>query len=500
MPTHGGASANAELTGAPISRRLRRALCCVIGLCATGAATNAFAGGLYFSDRGVRPMGRGGAFVAGADDLGAIFYNPAGIVEAGNQILADGSFMLFRSSYTRTARIRQYDPNTGQPTGQEWDQTFPKADGSATIQPIPTIAISNRFGLKNAAFAIGMFSPYAAGARYDQHVAGGPAPGRYMLLNLDGSALTVPGVWAGYAPLDWLSVGVGFQMLVGTYRTVTAMTTCLPDRFMCAPEQEDYDAVAQTSVGPIFAPGGNAGVQIKAGRYVRIGGSYQLPFWVDSDATVRVRLPSAAVFDRAWQDGERANVKMKFPWIARLGVEVRDLVPRSRAELAWVYEAWSMHDQIKITPQGVALRDVELFPPEYRVGSINVPRGFQDTMSVRLGIEHWEPIGSYQLDTRIGVMFEKSAIPKPYLSTLTIDLDKVVLGIGGSLHVNKIWRFDALFAHVFATSATVPSDQAAIGAVNPVRSAGAPYPTMVNGGKYEASANILGVGMAVNYM
>jgi long-subunit fatty acid transport protein len=109
-------------------------------------------------------------------------------------------------------------------------------------------------------------------------------------------------------------------------------------------------------------------------------------------------------------------------------------------------------------------------------------------------------VGPYQLDTRIGVMIEKSAVPAAYLSTLTIDLDKVVLGIGGSLHVNKIWRFDALFAHVFTSSTTVGTDVAAIGVVNPVRSAGAPYPNMVNAGKYEASANILGVGMAVNYM
>ena len=45
-------------------------------------ARDAGAAGLYFSDRGVRPLGRGGAFVAGADDLGAIWYNPAGIVDA----------------------------------------------------------------------------------------------------------------------------------------------------------------------------------------------------------------------------------------------------------------------------------------------------------------------------------------------------------------------------------------------------------------------------------
>src|SRR5580765_2469829 len=58
-------------------------------------AATADAAGLYFSDRGVRPMGRAGAFVAGADDLGAIWYNPAGIADCGTSFLADFSWLHF---------------------------------------------------------------------------------------------------------------------------------------------------------------------------------------------------------------------------------------------------------------------------------------------------------------------------------------------------------------------------------------------------------------------
>jgi long-chain fatty acid transport protein len=483
-----------------IDPTIRRAVAVALALCTVGASRYAEAGGLFFSDRGVRPMGRGGAFVAGADDLNAIYYNPAGLTDAGNQLMLDASLMFYQSAYTRQARVRQYDPNTGQPTGQEWDQTFPKAKGTSSVQPIPTLAVSNNFGLKNAMFALGLWTPYAAGTRYDQTVAGAPAPGRYMLLNLDGSALVVPGLWGAWAPAKWVSVGLGVQALVGTYRTLTAMTTCLPDRFLCAPEQPDYDAVTQMEVGPIFAPGGNAGVTFKISDFVRIGGSFQLPFHVDSDATVRVRLPSAAVFDRAYQDGNKANVKMDFPWIARAGVEVRWPKARTRAEIAGVYEAWHMHDTIHVTPKGVTLRDVELFPPEYRVGSIDVPRGFRDTYSVRLGAEHWETIGSYQIDARIGLMYERGAVPPAYLSTLTIDLDKYVLGLGASLHVSKIWRFDLMYAHVFGVSQTVSTDKARIVPVNPVRSTPADHPDVINAGKYEASADIVGLGIAVNYM
>src|SRR5205814_4654165 len=57
-------------------------------VCAASAG-DAHGAGLYFSDRGVRPLARGGAFVAGADDLGAVWYNPAGLADAGTTLFAD---------------------------------------------------------------------------------------------------------------------------------------------------------------------------------------------------------------------------------------------------------------------------------------------------------------------------------------------------------------------------------------------------------------------------
>src|SRR5687768_7377602 len=85
----------------------------VFTLSLSGSARGA---GLYFADRGVRPLGRGGAFIAGADDPGAIAYNPAGLFDAGGQILLDGSWVNFSSEYTRQALVRQVDPNTHETT------------------------------------------------------------------------------------------------------------------------------------------------------------------------------------------------------------------------------------------------------------------------------------------------------------------------------------------------------------------------------------------------
>jgi long-chain fatty acid transport protein len=460
------------------------------------ASVHAQAGGLYFTDRGVRPMGRGGAFVAGADDLGAIVYNPAGLVYARRQFLADMAWLLFHSEYSRAARIRQVDPNTGEPTGQQWDETLPTTEGSAQLIPIPTLAVSYDFGVPNTTFALGMYAPYAVAARYNAAVDGKPNPGRYMLLNLEGSVLVVPGIWAAHQPDPHISLGIGFQMLVGEYRSETVMNACLPERFNCATEAHDYDGVTKLNVGPLFAPGGNIGIIVEPDPHVRIGASYQLPFFVDAPATVQVRIPRAAVFKNAQQQGDKARVQMDFPWIGRVGVEARN--DWLRGELAYVYEAWGMHDEIKISTDNIVLRDVVFLPDEYRITDQTIVRNFRDTWSLRLGGEATWEIEGYKLDTRAGVMYEKSAVPKEYLTTLSIDLDKVIVGIGGSLHVGNTWRFDALIARTFTATETVSTGEAKVPLLNPVRSNPPEFEDYVNAGEYRATATVLGVGMAVN--
>ena len=76
--------------------------------------------------------------------------------------------------------------------------------------------------------------------------------------------------------------------------------------------------------------------------------------------------------------------------------------------------------------------------------------------------EYTLAVGSYVIDVRMGVNYETSAIPNAYLSPLTIDMDKVTLGIGGGLHIGEHLRLDGVYAHVFTGSATVSPSEAAV--------------------------------------
>ncbi|MCC6214194.1 MAG: outer membrane protein transport protein [Polyangiaceae bacterium] len=470
----------------------RRALACsALAAAALGSASPARAAGLYFSDRGVRPLGRGGAFVAGADDGGAVTYNPAGLAFAGNQLLADFSWLQYSSTYQRKTIVRQVDPNTGQPTGFESIQTFPEVEGTSPVLPIPTLVYSHPIG--DLVVAPAVWAPYAAITSYPERVGGQPAPQRYSLITLDGSALAVGGLYAAYRFGETLAIGAGVEALAGYFQTSVAFSACVPDRFLCAPEQPDYDAYSQLRVGPIVAPSGILGATWVASDALRVGASFHLPSWIDAPATVDVRLPTASVFDGARQDGNRGRVAFELPWIARAGVEVRP-AEALRVEAAFVYEAWSVHDSIRLEPEGVALLNVQAFPERYSVAPIELPRGFQDAWSVRVGAEYGFELEGYRLVSRAGVNYEKSAIPPEYLSVTTVDLDKVTLAIGGGLHIGR-WRFDAVVGQVLGAPQKVDPRRAAIAQVNPVQANPSENPNIVNGGSYGANAGVFGVGL-----
>ena len=448
-------------------------------------ASEAKAGGLYFTDRGVRPMGRAGAFVAGADDLGAIWYNPAGLADAGTSALADFSWLRFQSEYTRRLRIVDADN-----TVRYLDD--PKLEGSSPILPLPTLGASYNWGARKEWTVAGaVYAPYAAIVTYPETVQGKPSPARYALGSFDGSALIFTGAYLAYKPVEQFRVGIGLGALVGVFQSTVTFSVSPPDRLIGAPEQPEYDANSRFRVGPIFAPTGSLGAIWAPLKELRVGASYQLPTVVSASAKFDVRLPTAAIFDNAHIDGDSAHVRFKLPSILRAGVEVRP-TDDLRVEAAYVREFWSIHDAIEMTPDDVSFGGIAGLPKKVPIPPIRFPRNFQDSNSYRLGGEYTFKVWGYPMDLRAGVAYETTAVPPAYLSLLTIDMDKTVLSLGGGLHVGEHWRLDAMFAHLFASSVTVSADEARIPRVNPIPG-NAPLKA-VNGGRYSVAADLIGVG------
>jgi long-chain fatty acid transport protein len=456
-----------------------------IGLTASGPAR---AAGLYFSERGTRPLGRGGAFVAGADDLHSTWFNPAGLADAKSSVMVDLTAYVYSASFTR-------ESNVTDASGATRTVTFPTVTGKGAPVPIPLIGASYAFGEnKEYTAAFSIYAPNTPIGVWPDQVNGEPAPQRYTILSLEDTTLVVLGGYFAWKPIEEFRVGAGLQALVGSFVATTTFNANPNDRLLGAPEDPSYDAVAKLDAAPIFAPSANFGITAIPEKHVRIGVSAQLPFAIRSSGKLKIRLPEAAVFDKATQEGEDVKVRFNLPLVLRAGVEARP-IENLRIEAAYVREFWSTHRSIDVTPENVNLLGITGFPSPFKVVGISLPKSFEDTHSFRLGGEMKFPlkVSENAVSARLGAMYEPSAIPDDYVSAVTIDMDKVIVGLGGSFHAGEHWRFDALVSHVFAGDVHVDPATAKIGRVNPVK--GNPTETeAVNGGTYSVSATMFGLG------
>ncbi len=447
--------------------------------------------GLYFTDRGVRPLSRGGAFVAGADDLGAVWYNPAGVAEAPREVLIDASWLAYSTTFSRETLARQSD-------GTESVYKHGTVNGTTPFLPIPTLAASFPLDAKaNWVAAFSLVAPYTAISSYPLTDNGGrPSGSRFLLVSLDGSALVAPAFTVAWKN-ERFRVGLQANVLTGTFASKVVFSGNPEQNVLGAAEAPQYDALSTLKVGPVFAPGVQLGFQAILSPQWRIGASGAVQAPLDSDATIDVQLPAAPFFDKAKQTGNTAHVKFALPPIVRFGIEFRPMQD-ARIELSYVREFWSVHDRIDITPKQLTLEGITglvgINGP-FNVQPISLPRGFQDSNSLRLGGEYTLPRTVVAMATtlRAGLAWEQSAVPRDYLSPLTVDLDKVVVSLGAGFDATPKVRLDLNASYVITQDTYVDPHDAKVPRVAPVT--GNPTDTQaVNGGHYAVNAWVLGLG------
>ncbi len=442
----------------------------------------------------MRPLARGGAFVAGADDIGAMWYNPAGLADAQGTFMVDASMMLFTASYTQS-----YQATAAAGNIVTCNLCGPTVNGDVPPIAIPTIGIAFPVGAeKRLTLGGGAYAPYAPLSRFPETVTDSngntvPSPSRYSLVSLEGSALAIVELFAAYKITDELHIGAGLQLLTGVFQSVNDLDA--NPGILGAQQDPQYDTLTQTRA-TIFTPSANLGVTWIPSKYVRVGLAGQLPFWIDAPASVTVRLPNAVEFDNASQVGDSAGVKFRLPAHIRAGVEVRP-TENLRAEISYEHQFWSLHDTIDITPHGIQLNGVTGFPTPYAIPPISIQRHFQDSDGVHLGAEYRiDASPTFKVHLRAGFGYESSAVPRAYESPLTIDGDKFTFAGGLGVTIDRT-RIDATFAYVMMSDVNVAASEAALYPINPVQGNPAAPGTVsaMNGGRYTASAPIIGLGL-----
>src|SRR5947209_7885300 len=164
---------------------------------------------MFLPARGARPLGRAGSYVAGADDLEAVYYNPAGIAGTGHgSVLLDAGLVLQGVEYDRVD------------SGNNARMPVEKPVGSG-ILPIPFLGVSwrpERLG-NRLTFAFAAWAPYTGIPSYPDD-----GPQRYSLISLGGTSALVAELAVSLRITPYLYVGAGFQNMVFSVSNKTALS------------------------------------------------------------------------------------------------------------------------------------------------------------------------------------------------------------------------------------------------------------------------------------
>jgi long-chain fatty acid transport protein len=439
-------------------------------------ATEVSAGGLQLHTRGVRPTARAGAFVAGANDLGALWFNPAGLGNLLQGNLTLKTHFLFDVAYVKQSSSYERVDFGNNPQEQ--------VSSSAPGLPIPTLAGAVVLSPKSV-LGFGLYAPYAGAGKYDAN-----GPQRYSLVDMSSSLLLIAQVSYAYKLSDRLRVGGSVQNLFTNLVSEVAFSSC-PSEIACAPEDPEFDATGQLQQFDWFSPSLAGGIQYDVNDRLVVGASLQLPFRVAGEGAFKVRLPSSGFFDGSTVEGDRASLRLWLPPIFRAGAQYQ-VTPRVAVEATASVEFWAIHDDIEIEPQDVQITGAPGIG-EYELGKMAIPRKFNNSYSVSLGVEA-EPVSSMPLTVMGGYGFETAAAPTETLSVMTVDGQKHLLSAGVGYQFGN-YKVYGSAAFVKVADRTVSPEEGMAPQQNPIRTDN-PLPVYVNWGDYTSSWIVAGAGVS----
>jgi long-chain fatty acid transport protein len=390
-------------------------------------ASLAHAGGYYYPDSGIVPMGRAGAWVASADTQYAQYYNPAGLVNVEHP--------MFNVGLSLVAQPVSFTPLDDEGTE---GQTVKNV---AAPYPVPEFGFAMPIGEKFG-FAFGFTSPYAPGYAYDPD-----GPQRYTLIDsLIWNFQLGPSL--AYRATKRLSFGLGLQwqvMRIGYTIKVTTSGVADPRG----------DVLVDFEVIDFMSPGFNVGALYDVpGDLFHVGLCVQPPVSFVAKGKGSLDFTGNALGEHldalTWAD-DTLTLRMTLPWVARAGVSVTPS-DRAEAELAFVYEAWKpvkslSAGDIDVTITGDAFVGEQALPE-----TIALPTGFHDAWSVRLGGEVVAVPDT--LAFRGGAFYEYGALSKDRVSVALVDIEKLGLAAGTTAQLGG-FRVDLSGSYLFLPTQTL---------------------------------------------
>jgi long-chain fatty acid transport protein len=392
----------------------------VLALGAFGAAATLFGGGARIPDQAARAMGMGDAFVAGADDASAVYYNPAGLtLLAGPQAIGD--------LYLAHAWVECEGPG-----GDD------RSDGRYYLLPIGYFGAP--VGPDGTAAGLGLYAPFGLGSKWGDGTASrwamAQAPGASATKLSELRMVCLSPVLAQKLG-DHLAIGIGPNLY---YSEVISRSQT---NYGLGVGETDLDASGT-------GWGANAGLQWQCTDQVTLGLVYRSAFTIHYEGDIQYDGLPPALFGVRHQSYD-AEVDLTFP--ASLGAGVCwQPAPRLRFELAGEWMDWSRWDQRTATVAGTP------FGPGTR--NLTSRLDWEDSWILSLGSEY-EVSGKWTL--RAGLIYNQTCVPG---DTADVDLptgDTYAVALGASYRVSAALSVDLALTTAYGLERSLDHSSAPAG-------------------------------------
>jgi long-chain fatty acid transport protein len=379
-------------------------------------------GGYYSGPLGARGAGRGGAFVARADDPTAISINPAGLADLrGTRLLIGNTFSYNRYAYTRAPTLDYGNVQNGMPTPTSFAQV---KNGTPAQAADPFIGLTTDFGLSDWGFGVAFFAPPGI-AQEEFPLTGGQ---NYMMVKrqaiiLDGA------VSAAWKYQELFGLGVTAEWISVPRLQYSLMIDGNPFSSPNDPVSSQYDLLADTKGADWFVFNARVGAWVRPCPWLQLGAAGQvIPTDILTHSTLSIS-PRDPNLMTALNRND-VTIKLPLPMMARAGARYIGLdggVERWDLEVDVEYETWSRVNQFTVDTTGL---QVTASGQRIPINSIVVPKHWKDTISVKLGGDVALVPDRWKL--RAGGYYETAVAPAAYSNVDFPGGPQIGAALGGS--------------------------------------------------------------------
>jgi len=408
----------------------------------------AHAAGWYVLDKGACAFGRGGANVVDPGSPAAVMHNPAGLAGLpGLQLMVDGDWVLDRRSFARNS-----DDPDGDGRLTDYDRV---ENGRTSTLPSPAVFMSYNFaslGLEKLTLGLGVSGP----PRVDHEW---PADGAQRYSEVEYHALEATTALAAAYELPWWKLRLGVAGLL--YYDIVDIGLSL-NTFLSNAENPLYDGYVHARTTDAWTPGAAFGISAEPMAHLGLALTYQWAHDVRSDGVADEVSLARGLKGLATVTGDQAKVDINLPAIFRAAARYTHPDDSFNIEGTFVWEGWHRNDVVVFNPENIVF---SIPTGEVTMGRYEIPMHWRDTYSVRLGSE--VKVLPDQLSLRAGGFYERSAVPKKYLSAFSFDVDKAGATLGAHLVLPGGMFMDVASGYVYGFTTEVANSDVRL--ANPLK-------------------------------